>query len=344
MKTCVVASFVVALSLTASLASAQALGTKNYEQRRDDCSEALVMATYNRFDNSNLDWRLATYVTESAYDQVKKSAGANAVIYGTPVGANYSDYQSAAKSKSETYNESLTLNQATNIMWTGLDPSAGNAYRECLKAKIFSSKGLHLAVISATRSEVSVLVSWIPTGQGKIKPLWTWAGTEKFPKKLQPGDTGLVLKRPTQQQMLQVNFNGNQDTLIIEPYPATPTPATYVQMTTVETYRSPEQVGWSDGFSSPYTLCSADKPDSWVIRRVIDFHLESSQDRKTCGRWTLCGGSQADTSRRACRVTSVQGFTKGAYGGYGRMTSVMTVEWTHPEKVTPAAAASSPTP
>ena len=128
------------------------------------CDAALVMSTYSSFSSDNLDWRLATLITEKDWSQIKHDQGSNAVIYGVPVGETYSDFESRVHEKTSIYNESLTHNQMLNILWTGLDPSGANAYSDCLRTQLFNGRGLHLAVSSATKTDISLLISWNPQG------------------------------------------------------------------------------------------------------------------------------------------------------------------------------------
>ena len=300
------------------------------------CAEALVMASYSNISVEHSDWRIATYVTENEWNTAQLQAGANAVIYGVPVGASYSDFQQRVREKTDSYAESLTHDQAINIMWTGLDPSSGNAYSDCLKAKVFSQAGIHLAVDRATKEQVSILVNWIPSQSEKqtAKPLWSWQGGGPFPESIPSGQTIVTLTRPQTAQIITVNYLGHADSLTIVPYPPIPKQATFhYEETPDPPYVSPEQVGWGTGFSAPYPLCTPEKPVGWTIVKILDFHLESTTgDRARCGAWTTCGGEQADTPTRVCRITTVQGYNKGEYEGYGRMTSHLTVLWRHPVK------------
>ena len=84
-----------------------------------DCNNALVMSTYNRFDSQAVDWRLASHFSEEAYNRIKYDAGGNAVIYGVPVGASYSDFQNRVTKQVHDLQTSLSIDQATNVMWTG---------------------------------------------------------------------------------------------------------------------------------------------------------------------------------------------------------------------------------
>lgn len=318
------------------LTAAVCFANRAHAEESSGCSEALVIATYNRTQVEHEDWRLALYVTESEYNNIKHDAGANATIYGVPVGVSYSDFQSRVIEKTNSYKESLTHDQATNVMWTGLDPNSPNAYSECLKAKIFNQPGLHMAVKTATKGQVSVLIVWTPIGEEprNAAPQWTWngPGARALPKSLSAGMQIAVLPRPKEQQVLAANFKGHADSLVINPYPPPPTKASYHYVETSEEYRSPKIVGWGSNWSEPYALCTPDKPADWTIVKVYDFHLESTTERATCGQWTTCGGTNTDTSKRACRIVAVQGHNENRFDGYGKATAVFHVTWRHPVK------------
>ncbi len=307
-----------------------------YAQEGSGCAEALVIATYNRSQIDHDDWRLASYVTENEYNTIKHDAGVNAVIYGVPVGASYSDYQNRASERTNSYKESLTHDQAINVMWTGLDPNAANAYSECLKAKVFNQPGLHLAVKAATKNQVSIQIVWTAIGDEprNAAPEWSWKGASfsSLPKSVPSGSRIVVLPRPKDQQILAANFKGHADQLVIDPYPPPPTKATYRPEVTSEEYRSPEIIGWGKNWSAPYALCTPQKPADWTIVRIYDFHLESATERGSCGAYTTCGGTNTDTLTHACRIVQVQGHDENRFDGYGKAVAVFHVEWKHQVK------------
>jgi hypothetical protein len=194
------------------------------------CDEALVKSTYNSFSSDHLDWRLASQVTEKTYDEIKHDAGANAVIYGFPVGATYDDFQKRVKESSNTFATSLTHDQALNIMWTGLDPNAPSVYSACLQAKVLASRGLHAVVKSATNKDIAIILRWVPQGSdpSSIKP--TWVGITKdidgnpLSKNLTQGQTVVVVGRPSVERTLAVNYPGFGDSITLEPLPPIPPP------------------------------------------------------------------------------------------------------------------------
>ena len=158
-----------------------------------DCDGALVKSTYNSFSTDHLDYRIATFVSEKEYNEIKQDFGASAVIYGVPVGANYGDFQKAVSDKTASFASSLSQDQVRNILWTGIDPNSPGAYEACLNTLVFNSRGLHLAVVSATKTDLALQVSWHPEGNdpATIQPHWVYraAPDAKFPTTLVQGTT-----------------------------------------------------------------------------------------------------------------------------------------------------------
>ena len=192
-----------------------------------DCNAALVMSTYNRLETSHTDWRLASLVKESEWNEINQKAGANALIYGVPVGASWSDFQKRVSEKVNSYNESLTHDELINVAWTGLDPNGADAYTKCIRETLLSQEGLQMYVLHATKSEVAIRIRWSPVGNEPrvATPNWTWnaPGKSKLPSQASSGRTTFVLPRPKNQQILNANFQGHDTSLVITPYPPPPT-------------------------------------------------------------------------------------------------------------------------
>jgi hypothetical protein len=187
----------------------------------DKCDAALVVATYNKFQTKHVDWRLATLVTEAEWDKISHDAGVNAVIYGVPVGASYSDFHDRATQKLDSRQESLTQDEYLNILWTGLDNNSTNAYIQCLNSEVFTQDGLHLAVKKAGQVDVTILVHWLPVRSDPktFTPIWDWdgPGKNKLPHTVNAGTATVVIPRPSVQKQLAINFNGASDSVVIEP-------------------------------------------------------------------------------------------------------------------------------
>jgi hypothetical protein len=199
-----------------------------YAESVSACEGALVKSTYNRLSSDHLDWRLAQYVSENTYDEIKHDAGASAVIYGVPVGGNYSDFKKSIENRVNSLRTSLSHDQALNIMWTGLDPNSVTTYSACIQSLVMSTSGLHMAVKSATARDIALTLRWVPRGSdpGTISVSWTGIRTDIDGKQLPPnvtqGDTTIIVARPQVRRQLAVNANGVSDVVTIEPIPPPP--------------------------------------------------------------------------------------------------------------------------
>jgi hypothetical protein len=298
------------------------------------CSEALVLDTYNESHTSLLDWRLASFVTEEEWTKIKNGAKLDAVIYDVPIGASYDEFQENIKKKTNSLQVSLNRQEATNVMWTGLDPSSSPNYQSCLKAR-FGQHGLHLMVNAATPTEVSVLASYNPTGpfNRSITPVWSWSGqsAEALPKTLVAGETPTTLPRPKVAQLLTVTYLGSSDTIVITPFPAPPKERGTHMEEESETIDLATQTGWGDNWSPPgYIKCTDPKPAGWTIKSVSDLLLASGNERGACGGWVECGGTQGVTY--ACKSLRVQGHNEKPtrFDGYGSASGKFTVVWNKP--------------
>lgn len=188
-----------------------------------ECDGALILSTYNSLEASKSDWRMARHVDEGTYSQVKNEAGGSAVIYGIPMGANYSEFEENIRNYSNSENESLTQEQFRNVAWTGLGDSAADAYKTCIKSQ---SRGIAIVPDRATDSDITFRVSYSPIG-GSANPLpVTWFGAESgsnvLPTQVSAGETIVILKRPDKSSTLALNSadaSGFSDSVILTPLP-----------------------------------------------------------------------------------------------------------------------------
>jgi hypothetical protein len=121
-------------------------------------------------------------------------------------------------------------------------------------------------------------------------------------------------------------------TVVSKPRPPAPPPPPVVFEDTIEEVRSPRAVeAWGSNWSPEELFCTSEKPPDWTIVHVSDVHLESATERGSCGPWTVCGGSQADTPRRVCRTLRVQGHNENRFDGWGRAVLSFNVTWHHPK-------------
>lgn len=189
--------------------------------RAQNCADALVASTYTFQSSDRRDFRLASFVSEKQYEDAKHDGGADAVIYGVPVGASYSDFQSRSRELTNKLDVQISRDQAINAMWTGVDQAGFDAYGDCIN-QLLSAHGVHLAVKFATPTDVTVKVRYTPVGGDPhlANLSWTWSGADKLPRTIPPGEMTITLKRPSMQQQLTVNFNGTGDTVIVSPLPS----------------------------------------------------------------------------------------------------------------------------
>lgn len=199
------------------------LGVAN-QNANAECEDALVLATYSENSTYHSDWRLAKFVSEKAYMQANHVGDVNAVIYGVPVGASYNDFEENYKRKEEQYNESLTLDQAKQIFWVGLDPQTGKNYADCLYAQ--SEKPLKLAVIASTTDAIIVEVNWRqPGGPKNIEVQWVPSKIGKFPlpRKFADGRTPIPIARQSKEISIVASYKGFESNVIkLLPFPSPP--------------------------------------------------------------------------------------------------------------------------
>jgi hypothetical protein len=327
----------VSLALFALLALSANLG---YAATPGPCDAALILSTYNSFSSDHIDWRLATFVSEKEWEQIKHDQGSNAVVYGIPMGETYSDFQNRVKEKVSSYQESLTHNQMLNILWTGLDPNGGNAYRECLQTQLFSARGVHVAVVSATKNDISLLVSWSPQGKGdppEVTVKWLWAGEGKnlLPTHLVQGTTSAILPRPADVHTLAVNYPGFTSSVVLEPLAKLPQPLPELQPVLVtETYDDTQErsSGECDNYSTWYAICTPEKPAGW---KIVNVTFSLTGDRGWGGPGAQAN-VQSQSETRACWQFRLQGHSEqcGNHGNTGIQYSRahLTVTWQHPPR------------
>lgn len=221
--------FKTRLSACAAIAVA-ALLSCGPVRAQSNCDAALVMSTYNSTSSVGLDWRMASLVTETEWNDIHKNGSASALIYGVPVGASYSEYENSAKRYRDEYGESLSYHQQLNVAWTGIDPNSPSLYKTCLMNNLFDQNGLHAAVLGATRSDITILVRWRdPNSPGPLRVRWVAAaqGSEgilaRFPSLVPQGDTTIIVPRPSSEFSIAGNANGSSTyQIVLEPLPAPP--------------------------------------------------------------------------------------------------------------------------
>ncbi|RWD21769.1 MAG: hypothetical protein EOS22_28775 [Mesorhizobium sp.] len=197
-----------------------------------DCDTALVIATYSKVDFAYSDWRSARNVSQGQYDTIKQSAGANAVIYGVPMGADWSRFQQNIKTLSNNSNESLTKQSFTNIAWTGLDDNSLAAYQACLKEEAASQRrAVSIIPERATKNEVTFRVIYNPSGKmpNPIKVKWSGSAAKRakgLPKSLTADTQLITVRRPKpggddEQLIVNAAAAGAGDVVVLTALPKT---------------------------------------------------------------------------------------------------------------------------
>jgi hypothetical protein len=195
------------------------------------CNAALIKDTYNVQTSRLKDWRLAERVDKETYNEIKDKAGANAVIYGVPVGASWEEFSKNVENLKSSHSESLREEEAINILWTGLSPQSGDAYKHCLD-DVTRSPGIYLTVVHATETDVSINVRWLPMG-GLDTVHLLWSGelanhANHLPSSIRTGSQTIVVKRPSVEQQLAVNAVDNRqvsfasDSIVLTSLPVKP--------------------------------------------------------------------------------------------------------------------------
>jgi hypothetical protein len=188
------------------------------------CDAALIQTTFSASSSVSDDWRLASLITSSNYDQVKHDAGGQATVYGIPFGANYSDFRTNLNSQYAQQNQSENINQTRNVAWTGLESASVSAYEACLQTQVLMSNGLHAAVTTATASDISIHIRFVVPGlPAHVAIKWSPPSVAGFvfPSRLTQGDTIVRVPRPDKELSVSGNASGYAtDALVLEPLPS----------------------------------------------------------------------------------------------------------------------------
>jgi hypothetical protein len=196
-----------------------------------------------------------------------------------------------------------------------------------------------MAAIAATETEVSLLVSWNPTGPdpAKIRPIWTWrsTGIENLPKELTQGLMTVVVPRPKQVHTLIVNYPGFTSSVVIEPLAKLPPlPKVVEKVAENKVCRSPEQPsGRCHDYSAWYELCSDPQAPDW---QIVSDSFQLVGNRSCTSGWAECRKS-VNTATRVCWQFRMQGHQEECDQGHGNTgiqhsTGVLTTTWLHPKQ------------
>ena len=148
---------------------------------------------------------MASHVDQSTYEKIKTDIGAEGVIYGIPVGANYGNFKENIQSYTTGQSSSYSEEQFRNVSWTGLSPEAADAYKECIRLQ---KKGLFLIPDKATDTDITFRVSYTIVG-GSANPVpvaWTGGAVAEnsLPKTISAGEHIIVESWPGLSEQLRL--------------------------------------------------------------------------------------------------------------------------------------------
>jgi hypothetical protein len=156
----VVASFVVSFFFN--------LGER--AQAQQDCSNVLVMATINKTVLSVRNLAIAWSMTQGQWEQSQHSLGADAVIYGIPIGASYADFQNNVRTMAQAYSITDFEQYSESYASSQSDQNSVEAYKYCLASRF----GLAIFVSDIGTTKDASYGIWIvntpfPNGQPNVK-------------------------------------------------------------------------------------------------------------------------------------------------------------------------------
>lgn len=171
-----------------------------------DCAQALVRDTYSEDQFWSSDRRIWSSVDKQTWEEIKKNAAGDVVIYGVPIGGSYEDYKSVSEELASRYIETFSTTHARSIQWSGLKPEAFTAYNNCLKIK--KSQGLVLGLGEATKEKVTLLITWNKGIGGPEVAELDWVGAPPEIQASLPthvysaGETPFIIPRPAAGEMI----------------------------------------------------------------------------------------------------------------------------------------------
>jgi hypothetical protein len=246
--------------------------------KAENCSEALIVDTYDEKSTLSSDWRLSQYLSDEQFQKMKQKAGVSGDVYGFPVKGDYSKYKEASQKRIQASDEKLTRDQAYNLLWTSLGDASLKAYEACLRDR--KPNGLFLYPIKATKNEVELRIAYVPAPGSNAKPIsLSWQGNVsgmKLPNKISPNATETrVVPRPSSGHndiLLALNGGGyTAGSVVITALPGPPP--------------EPPQPGWTFRFTKVRdarhnigTVGNVLLPDGYSIEQI--YYLDVGDDHE----------------------------------------------------------------
>jgi hypothetical protein len=124
----------------------------------EDCSRALIPDTTSENSASVQNLSIAWNMSEYSYNEARSKFGASAVIYGVPVGINYSEFRKNIQNIAQKYNYQNFEQRSFSYATSSLGTNSRDAYIACLA----NSGGLVVYAKAITNSYYVVAVKYAP--------------------------------------------------------------------------------------------------------------------------------------------------------------------------------------
>ena len=180
------------------------------------------MDTWNDTSTDAERYELSTLVTKDNYEQVRHDAGANAVVYGVPIGATYGDYDESRQKLFDSRNEKKSTDLGRTVAIQTLNPQSSKNYTACING-VLRDTGLHMWIESVTDTDIVLGLNWRPKFQQSAKIKLTWSPSQVkikgLPSSIVMGGASVTVPRPTSEMSLAVNTPGDTDSVTLDPKP-----------------------------------------------------------------------------------------------------------------------------
>jgi hypothetical protein len=223
MRTFATAIMLVLLMITSSIAQPM------------DCTKSLIPKTTNVTYDQITNFALAYTLTESAYNEAKQQFGANAVVYGVPLGASYGSYHSNAQQRAESLHIQNFQQLAYSYATSGINSEGLEAYKACL----LQVGGLQLVAGKPGSNNYTIWVMWIPpinakpnlTGKASARNI-TQTDLQAYGNQVQQANFGqrvelnltLQPQNNTQESTVSIRVGNASRALVLPPLLAFPPP------------------------------------------------------------------------------------------------------------------------
>lgn len=254
-----ISMFVVGSSLAAAMA---------YGGDKSECNAALIQDSVGYRDDYAAQLAMAEMVTESNFEQMKKSGAVGVVYKGIPIKGTYEDFSEKRREYRRQFELEFTEQQSRGYFSRFLSDNATAGYLACLKSK---SDGVHVWATNASRDYLKVTISWNPGANGApaiLEPSTPVGGTfiDKLHTEWKPeyARSYTVERDCGTEFRFNVNMAGKEDSIVVPPYVelAPRVETRILETATVKKYSS---VGSGSAKRSAIVCVDADEEGGWEI-------------------------------------------------------------------------------